>query len=435
MDGSAERTFMAALAKTERLPKADLEAYQRRLLDRLVRHAVAETGFYPDRLRPLFRTDGSIDWERWQDIPILTRSEAQAETEALRARSVPPAAGAIHEDMSSGSTGRPFRHWVTSIQHVGSACCSERFFNWHGLRPERLAGRIRAAASPEAAYPHGRTMKGWRVGHPESTVVDLSIAATVEQQMEWLSRTRPAYLMSYPSNLRMLIQRAEQAGETIRCDALLTFGEMLTADARTEIAGHFGLEPLDRYGASEVGHIAGTCPHSFKLHVSSEVVLLEIVGEDGRVAEAGASGRVVVTPFYNWAMPLIRYDIGDYAALSEEPCGCGRTLPLLERVLGRTRNMFHFIDGTSVWPVLLSSAIGRFLPNRQFQVVQTALDQIDIRYVPVSPDQVDDLPGLEAYVRMRLHPSLALSVTPVEAIPRSAGGKFEDYLCLVERLG
>jgi phenylacetate-CoA ligase len=160
-------------------------------------------------------------------------------------------------------------------------------------------------------------------------------------------------------------------------------------------------------------------------------VLLEIVDADGRPVPPGSIGRVIVTPFYNLAMPLIRYELGDHGVLSATPCGCGRTLPVLERVLGRTRNVFRFVDGTSTWPVLLSRELQAFVPNRQFQVVQLTHTDIEFRYVPVADDQMNDLSALTAYLRTKLHPSVTVNLAAVQVIARSKSGKYEDCMSLV----
>jgi phenylacetate-CoA ligase len=140
---------------------------------------------------------------------------------------------------------------------------------------------------------------------------------------------------------------------------------------------------------------------------------------------------VIATPFYSLAMPFIRYEIGDYATLAAAPCACGRTLPVIARILGRTRNVFRFHDGTSVWPVLYSSDLNRFVPCRQYQIVQHTPTDVEFRYVPAGETGAEDIAGLTAYMRGKLHPSIAVRITAMTAIPRSAGGKYEDYLSLV----
>jgi phenylacetate-CoA ligase len=205
---------------------------------------------------------------------------------------------------------------------------------------------------------------------------------------------------------------------------------MLSEAASAAIHDYFGRPPLDRYGSSESGHISAMCP-SLRHHVASELVLLEIVDESGQTVQPGSEGRVIVTSFYNLAMPMIRYDVGDYAVLLPEPCECGRTLPVLDKVLGRTRNVFRFVDGTSIWPVLLANDLQTFVRNRQFQVVQRTRTDIEFRFVPAAAEQANDLPGLTAYLRTKLHPSLSVTLAATTEISRSSGGKYEDYISLV----
>ena len=422
--------FLAALEETQYLAPDRLEAYQRRLLDRLLRHARSQTDFYADRLAPVFRADDSIDWDRWAEIPILTRAQAQENAAALKARELPPVAGEVHVGATSGSTGRAFQHSTNQLQRIASACANERLFTWHGLDPTLLAAFIRATSG--APYPDGRFSKGWRIGHPDSPGAELTVATPIDRQVEWLRRIRPGILATYPSNLHE-IGRLTAPDRPLRLSAILTTGEAISPETRAAIRSDFGLDPLDQYGTEEIGHVAGTCPHSGLHHIASELVLIEIVDEDGRVVAPGREGRIVLTSFYNLAMPFIRYDVGDYGSLSPEPCGCGRTLPMLQSILGRARNVFRFIDGSRKWPLLLSSEIQRFVPHRQWQFVQTALDRVEFRYVPMAPDQVNDLPALTAYVREHLHPSVQTDALAVDRIERSPSGKFEDCVSLLDR--
>jgi phenylacetate-CoA ligase len=288
-----------------------------------------------------------------------------------------------------------------------------------------------ATRAPEAVLPDGRAKPGWRIGHRDSLAIDLNIRTPVDEQIAFVERKGALYLMTYPTNFREIARVSEATGKRLRLEAVLTVGEMVSDDVRQIIGDHFSHPPLDRYGTSEAGHIAATCPAYNAHHIASELVLIEIVGDDGMPVAAGTPGRVVATPFYSLAMPFIRYEIGDFATLSPDPCPCGRTLPVIARILGRTRNVFRFVDATSVWPVLYSADLNRLVPNRQYQVVQHTPTDIEFRYVPAEGDGENDIEGLTAYMRGKLHPSVTVRATAMHGIPRSAGGKYEDYLSLV----
>ena len=104
------------------------------------------------------------------------------------------------------------------------------------------------------------------------------------------------------------------------------------------------------YACQEIGSIACECNTAAHHHVTAENALVEIVDEQGRDVAPGGRGRVVVTGLYNYAMPFIRYEVGDIAVAGTGPCACGRTLPIIRRIEGRTRNVFVFRDGTRFWP-------------------------------------------------------------------------------------
>lgn len=134
----------------------------------------------------------------------------------------------------------------------------------------------------------------------------------------------------------------------------------------------------------------------------------------------------MVTSLYNYAMPLIRYEIGDLAEAGSTRARCRRGLPSLRRILGRYRNLFRFRDGTTVWPRPLE--LGKFIALKQFQVVQKDYDHIEIRYVPAPSDQSVDLPALTQRVRRILKQPIDVTVCAVDAIPRSESGKYEDFV-------
>jgi phenylacetate-CoA ligase len=259
----------------------------------------------------------------------------------------------------------------------------------------------------------------------------LRITTPVHLQVDWLRRKRPAILTSFPSNLREIARVAVDEGAPLAFDAVLTIGETLSPAGAAELRAAFGVAPIDRYGSTEIGHIAATCPHSGKHHISAELVLIEIVDMHGHPVPPGIPGRIVATSFYNFATPMIRYDMGDHGVLGAEPCGCGRTLPVLERILGRTRNMFRFVDGSSVWPILPPEELLPLLPHRRFQVIQRAPDLIEIRFVPVKADAHYDLDRITALARRQLHPSVTVRLVPVDQMAPSANGKFEDYVSLL----
>jgi phenylacetate-CoA ligase len=267
---------------------------------------------------------------------------------------------------------------------------------------------------------------------PQGRSSILDIAVPIAQQIEWLRAIRPHYLSTYPTNLAALADAMGEEAGALGLRAIVTVGEVLDPAVRQTAAARFRARIVDTYGCQELGKIALECPDSGLLHICAENMIVEVLDENGEPVRPGETGRVVLTGFFNLASPIIRYAIGDYAETAETPCSCGRCLPALKRVLGRRRNMFVFKDGSSIWPRsdLIISLHDR-LPMKQFQVVQTELDHIELRYVPADPLHEPDRDAIGVHLRKLLHPSIRVSLAPTDEIPRSAGGKFEDFISLV----
>jgi phenylacetate-CoA ligase len=209
------------------------------------------------------------------------------------------------------------------------------------------------------------------------------------------------------------------------------FGLVVDDEARGLCRTEFGAEIADTYGAEEAGHFASQCPECGEYHVSAEAMRVEILRADGSPAPPGEIGRVVVTSLYNYAQPLIRYEIGDLAEVGSEPSACGRGLPTLRRILGRYRNVFRFRDGTIRSPSVARFGLRDFIPLKQAQVVQLDIDRIEIRWVPDGSDRPIDLASLTAQIRSVLRQPVDVSLRRVDAIERSPSGKFEDCISLV----
>jgi phenylacetate-CoA ligase len=140
---------------------------------------------------------------------------------------------------------------------------------------------------------------------------------------------------------------------------------------------------------------------------------------------------VVVTALHNFAMPLLRYELGDYA-VAGAPCRCGRGLPVLQRILGRVRNMLRLAGGERYWPMLGTRGFAHLAPVLQHQFVQTACDRLELRIVAARPLTSGEEAALREHVTRRLPAPMQVDIRCCADIPRSAGGKFEDFVCALD---
>ena len=422
--------FRDVLNETERFSPDELWTYQQSLLEPLLLHARKHVSFYRQRLDPVFSGD-KIDYSSWSEIPIFTRSDAQLNEDPLKATMVPPHLGRVSADETSGSTGRPLRYLRNELMDVAALAMSDRLYRWwnfDGSKP--IANFI--SPRRKAASPDGSETFGWRSGFLEGRNYLLDTSGDSDRHVDWLERVQAKYLVSYSSMVVPLAERTRERELEIRFDRVITRGGIVTDEVRTLCKEVFGGPLVDQYGADEIGQIACECPHCGAYHINGEVVFVEILDKEGVPVEPGETGRVVLTNLYNYAMPLIRYEIGDLATLSPKNLKCKIRLPSLTRIIGRYRNTFTLADGRVLFPNVPMSGFRDFLGYSQIQIIQTEFDQLEVRYVPDGRGRVADQVGLETWLSEGLDPCFSVRVKEVGEIPPSSDGKYEDFLSLIE---
>lgn len=215
-----------------------------------------------------------------------------------------------------------------------------------------------------------------------------------------------------------------------------TISGTVTEDLRLACQRVLGLPLIDLYSAQEVGVIGMQCPESGLLHIQSENLLVEVLDAQGRSCQEGETGQVVVTDLHNFAMPLIRYALRDWAEVGPA-CPCGRGLPTLRTVRGRNRNMAYSPDGKPYWPVLGLNRFRQIIPSlRQYQLVQTGLDAITVKLVCDPSPTAEQLQGLQATLTEALgYPYRLEWQIHATELPLTASGKFEEFMSLLSASG
>lgn len=411
---------------------ARLEALQLHQLAALIDHAVRTVPYY----RRALPRGGRVGAQFLRSLPLLTRAAVQEDPAALRSTAIPAGHGTAGEVRTSGSTGRPVELRCTGLAMAFRKALYLRDHFWSARDLTLEAATIRNFRDGSGMPPQGKTVAGWGHGYATRPMHALNIRATVEEQLAWLQRVRPAYLATFPTNLRALAEAALAQGIALAgLRQVSTYAESLPAGLRDLVRRAFGATVADIYSSEETGPIAFQCPQHEHYHLQSEHLIVEVLDEAGRACAPGATGRVVVTDLHNFATPLIRYELGDHAEAGP-PCPCGRGLPVLTRILGRTRHMLRLADGGARWPSLPSGdELGTIAPVRQFQLVQKSLTGLELRLVvarPLTPEE-------EARVRQAFLGDLGqafaqsfdLRLVYAAAIARTASGKYEDFRCEV----
>jgi phenylacetate-CoA ligase len=240
-------------------------------------------------------------------------------------------------------------------------------------------------------------------------------------------RFRPVWLYGYASLIHLFAEWIEMQGLEgvgLGLRAIVPTSEPLNERERARIGRVFGASVFDEYGCGEVGAIAYTCENG-RLHVMTDNVAVECLDEDHRPAPPGKVGELVVTDLTNRAMPLLRYRLGDRVVMGDE-CDCGRGFPVIKQVLGRIHDVV-FTPAGRRWhgekiDYLMSQLYGERGGFRQYQVVQQAADQLQVRLVPDGPVPEELERRIIAYVSEKLD-GMRAEVVLVDRIERAPSGK------------
>jgi len=375
-------------------------------------------------------------------LPVLRRSDIGARPERFRPDRMPEGFAVTHFSKTSGSTGEPVKVYKTHVQDAQWAKFMQREARWFRFNPLGALGMIR---DPESlpGLPEGKSVPddgvcqrpAWpSIGSFFETgpFVGCSVLCSISRQADWLEEHRPDYLVAQASALEHLAFECAARPTVPGVQALHAIAQELTPSMRSHVERVFRAPVHQNYGLNEIGLVASRCPEGGRYHVHAESSIVEIVDEEGRPCQPGQRGRILISAITNPAMPLFRYDSGDIAECTEEPCPCGRTLPSFGSIMGRYRRMAFLPPETVPRFMRVHRALST-LPQtaghiRQYQLHQFRDGSFELRVVAAE----GLTPAFEAHMeqawRDASDPSCPpLRIVRVDEIPLPPSGKFENF--------
>jgi phenylacetate-CoA ligase len=429
LDPDLQRRFYEMLVDSQWWSADALQNYQRSQLGQLVRHAKANVPFYRHRLDALFAPNGDVNWDRWSEIPIVVREDLHSRRAAMQTLEYVPGHGAVAVSFTSGSTGLPIEITINQLVHLANAASRWRCHNWHSLDWGRNFCSWILSADKVGGWPEGTNLGLW--GPPWDDVAQkgrgwaIEWGETATHVADFIRRHSCAYLNRGPKAAFALAVEAERLGLEIKLDVILTQGEACGLAERAAFKRAFGATVIEHYSSKEAGQIAHPCELGV-LHVNEETHFVEVVDDQGRPCNDGMSGRLIVTPLYLTAQPLVRYDQGDIAELGSS-CACGRKSLTIAKIYGRSLAVFRHPSGETVC---------RFMPETSreligagiWQIAQTGPLDFEVRFIEVQKPQPD---GAQQFVEMfkKLYwPDLRLTLRQTTSIAPGPSGKHAEYV-------
>lgn len=353
---------------------------QRLELTRLVGHARAHSPFYGTRLECLVRPNGHIDLDRWVDVPIMTRADLSLHQAAIQTRRLVEGHGPFGLVKTSGSTGDPVEFLTTRVLNDISTASL-----WRGQKWAKLdwSGTMIHMGVESPKFNAGDVMGPWGPFWLSDARQGRRIFATYqlspEDRLRLMAQFDARYATFTSGMAVAFLDYLRSSKISARLNAVQFIGGAVSDYFRRDFQTLLGADVVELYSSKEGGSMASPCPDGHGWHQNAESVLLEIVDEAGKPVAPGEIGRVVITPFWNTATPLIRYDQGDLAVAGPtETCPCGRTLPRIERFSGRIRHVFRRPGGGIVNE--LSIEARRQLGAGTWQIARIGEHSFEVRY-------------------------------------------------------
>ncbi len=411
------------LERSQWLAGEELESLQLAALQRLLRHAFESCPYYRQEWQAaglrMESVQSLVDFARW---PVLGKPQIREHRQAMRSERP---AGRLIAKTTGGSTGSPLSFdldqgsyerrnaaMLRGYTWAGAALGTKQFYLW-GVPLEKRSAR--------------QVWKDRLFNTIQRRHIVNSFALsdeTVPQILDELNRYRPDVVVAYTGALYQFARGlAEQKLRPYSPRSLIVGAEQLHGFQRELIESVFQAPVFETYGSREFMLIGAECSEHRGLHLTTEQLLVEILDDNGQPTAAGQVGNVVITDLYNYGMPFVRYAIGDEAVAGFTRCVCGRGLPMLGKVSGRRLDALCTPDGRRVPGEFFPHLLKDYAAIRQFQVVQPALDRLELRVVLAPTWNEAQQQHLLDQVARIMGPQVALQLQPVPAIELTRAGK------------
>ncbi len=418
----------ASVAVRERLEASQWWSREQIEQDRIarLRRFLVDVGQRVPYYRDLFARQG-FDPAQVQSVadlarlPLLGKAEIRAHVERIKAEGHGP----LSRYNTGGSTGEPLIFFIGKDRVTHDVAAKWRATRWWGVDIGDPEVVVWGSPVELGAQDHIRRIRDKLLRTQLLPAFEMS-DAKVDGFIATIRAQRPRMLFGYPSALTHIARRAHQRGvamDDLGIKVAFVTSERLYDDQRATIAKTFGCGVANGYGGRDAGFIAHECP-SGGMHLTAEDIIVEIIGPDGQPVPEGQAGEIVTTHLGTRDFPFIRYRTGDVAVLASARCACGRGLPLLKEIQGRSTDFVVAADGTVMHGLALIYIL-RDLPGVQsFKIVQETLQQTTVQLVVNGGFDRSSSDGIVSAFRRRLGPSVQVDLQFVEHIPAERSGKF-----------
>jgi phenylacetate-CoA ligase len=422
LKGHSTVAALRSLERSQWLTQAAMESLQtRRLRDFLVRIG-GDVPYYRELFQVLgFDPAGLRSLTDLQRLPLTGKADIRANMDRLKAEN----AGTLEKFSTGGSSGEPLIFYRGKERVSHDVAAKWRATRWWGVDigdPEIV---VWGSPIELGSQDRVRALRDKLLRTELLSAFEMS-NANLRRFTQRIQTFRPRMLFGYPSSLALLGEYIINNGfkvDNVGIKVIFVTSERLYEHQRTAIESAFGAPVANGYGGRDAGFIAHQCPHG-AMHITAEDIIVEIVDEDGEVLPFKEKGEIVVTQLSTADFPFVRYRTGDVGSLSGDTCPCGRGLPLLAEIEGRSTDFVRATDGTVIHGLALIYVLREMPQVEAFRIIQESLTSITVQLVTSSRDTEQLENSITEQFRRRLGESVVVGFAYVSRIEREASGKF-----------
>jgi phenylacetate-CoA ligase len=402
-------------------PIAELEKLQNRRLTRLIQHVYRSVPYYKELFRSLglrpcdIRTVHDLEKipvmpsKAYRNIPLSDRISKEIDLDQCVSAS------------TNGTTGSPLTvHFRT---------CDSTKLNLNWVRPLLANGVGLFHKRVVLARPNLIPNKAkWyqRIGLWRSR--GISVFDDPQDWIALLKTYKPNIIHGYSTALKLMAESIDESEKPyIAPRIVFSVSETMDDDCRKKVSKTFNSRVIDLYGAAEAGCIAWECPICSRYHINADTVIVEFL-ERGTASGSELQNHVIVTNLYSFAMPIIRYEVNDVAIPISGQNACGRGLPSMKLLLGRSDDFVTLPSGKRVSPRLFSALMWDIDGLIQWRVEQERRDNLLISIVPSKAYSNRTIEQIRNTLAKQLKENIPIEIRLVEAIPRDPSGKLRTVI-------
>ena len=414
------QNYFNELQKLQQKSRGEILEIQNQKLKNLIAFSYMTSPYYRSKIDELDLAD-KVKTGRFEinELPILTKHDLRSCGNELLSNSIN--IKKLLKGQTGGSTGLPVTYYYDQHSLQQTEAALRTFFTWSGWKPgERILFLWGARQDLTNRGVVKKNLGEWVSGRKILPAYEFD-EAIMSNWLLIIKTYKPVIIYGYTSILSAFAKYIKESEKGIwPLKGIYTTAEMLYPTQRQLIEEVFHCKTYNQYGCREIPGIASECPNG-NMHILTDMAYVEALGGKS----TGHRNELIATSLSNWAMPLIRYKLGDLGELKEGACPCGLSFPMMEIGFGRTNDILVTLNGKHIYPSYFIHLLDDFSEIQEYQFRQTRPSQfvLYIREEQANDLLIKNLKSLEVKMKKDFGQGLSLDISVVEKIEKTQAGK------------